>query len=88
MRIKKYNEYVKTQWKDLTKDVSWFKDSPIQRAGYNGIKRNINFAFPEKKNMTAKNPQLLFQIIMNFGFLVSNLVLDCSKVILVPYTNI
>ena len=41
----------KTQWEDLTKDVfdQVFKDSPIQRAGYNGIKRNVNFAFPEKE---------------------------------------
>ena len=40
----------KNQWEDLTKEVfeKIFKDSPIKRAGYNGIKRNIDFAFSSK----------------------------------------
>ena len=40
----------KNQWEDLTKEVfeKIFKDSPIKRAGYSGIKRNIDFAFSSK----------------------------------------
>ncbi len=40
----------KKQWEDLTKEVfdKVFKDSPIKRAGFSGIKRNINFAFSTK----------------------------------------
>ncbi len=40
----------KKQWEDLTKEVfdKVFKESPIKRTGYSGIKRNINFAFSDK----------------------------------------
>ena len=40
----------KKQWEDLTKEVfdKVFKDSPIKRTGFSGIKRNINFAFSSK----------------------------------------
>ena len=40
----------KKQWEDLTKEVfdKVFKDSPIKRTGFSGIKRNINFAFSTK----------------------------------------
>lgn len=48
---KNVSDMSKKQWEDLTKEVfdEVFKDSPIQRTGYNGIKRNINFAFPDEK---------------------------------------
>ena len=41
----------KKQWEDLTEEVFYevFKDSPIKRTGYRGIKRNINFVFSEEK---------------------------------------
>ena len=47
---KNITDMSKSQWEDLTKDVfdEVFKDSPIQRTGYNGIKRNIDFAFSNK----------------------------------------
>ena len=47
---KNVTDMSKSQWEDLTKDVfdEVFKDSPIQRTGYNGIKRNIDFAFSNK----------------------------------------
>ena len=40
----------KKQWEDLTKEVfdKVFKESPIKRTGYSGIKRNLNFAFSDK----------------------------------------
>jgi len=40
----------KKEWKDLTKEVfdKVFKESPIKRTGYSGIKRNLNFAFSDK----------------------------------------
>ena len=40
----------KKQWEDLTKEVfdKVFKDSPIKRTGFSGIKRNINFALSSK----------------------------------------
>jgi epoxyqueuosine reductase len=40
----------KKQWEDLTKEVfdKVFKNSPIKRTGFSGIKRNINFAFSTK----------------------------------------
>ena len=48
---KNVSDMSKKQWEDLTKEVfdEVFKDSPIQRTGYDGIKRNINFVFPEEK---------------------------------------
>ena len=48
---KNVSDMSKKQWEDLTKEVfdEVFKDSPIQRTGYNGIKRNFNFAFPDEK---------------------------------------
>ena len=47
---KNISDMSKKQWKDLTKEVfdKVFKDSPIKRTGYSGIKRNINFAFSSK----------------------------------------
>ena len=47
---KNITDMSKSQWEDLTRDVfdEIFKDSPIQRTGYNGIKRNIDFAFSNK----------------------------------------
>ena len=41
----------KKQWEDLTEEVfdEIFKDSPIKRTGYSGIKRNFNFAFSKEK---------------------------------------
>lgn len=38
-------EMKKDQWIEMTKDLfdDWFKDSPIQRTGYEGLKRNIKF---------------------------------------------
>ena len=40
----------KKEWEDLTKEVfdKVFKESPIKRTGYSGIKRNLNFAFSDK----------------------------------------
>ena len=40
----------KKQWEDLTKEVfdKVFKESPIKRTGYSGIKRNLKFAFSDK----------------------------------------
>tara|TARA_Y100001937_G_scaffold124037_1_gene188034 strand:- start:1761 stop:2693 length:933 start_codon:yes stop_codon:yes gene_type:complete len=47
---KNISDMSKKQWEDLTKEVfdKVFKDSPIKRTGYSGIKRNINFAFSSK----------------------------------------
>ena len=47
---KNITDMSKSQWEDLTREVfdEVFKDSPIQRTGYNGIKRNIDFAFSNK----------------------------------------
>jgi epoxyqueuosine reductase len=38
-------EMRKEQWVEMTKDLfdDWFKDSPLQRTGYEGLKRNVNF---------------------------------------------
>ena len=50
LRIKNISDMSKKQWEDLTKEVfdKVFKDSPIKRTGYSGIKRNLNFAFSDK----------------------------------------
>ena len=47
---KNISDMSKKDWEDLTKEVfdKVFKDSPIKRTGYSGIKRNINFAFSSK----------------------------------------
>jgi epoxyqueuosine reductase len=38
-------EMRKEQWVEMTKDLfdDWFKDSPLQRTGYEGLKRNVKF---------------------------------------------
>jgi epoxyqueuosine reductase len=38
-------EMKKDQWIEMTKELfdDWFKDSPIQRTGYEGLKRNVKF---------------------------------------------
>jgi len=35
----------KKDWEEITEEVfeKTFKDSPLQRAGYTGIKRNVNY---------------------------------------------
>jgi epoxyqueuosine reductase len=48
-------DYTVNDWKEITEDVfvKYFKDSPLKRSKYNGIKRNIDFILglnPENKN--------------------------------------
>lgn len=48
-------DYSLNDWKEITEEVfvKYFKDSPLKRSKYNGIKRNIDFILslnPENKN--------------------------------------